>query len=224
MQRQLQELLGPLVDSPIRYGDSAERSYLHAAQVHERQLWLGTVDIKDHFDNITEAHVRALMAAMGCPGEVADVLVPLVTYRGRLGQGLPTSTVIANLLLTGLDRQVQKVALPYHATAPAAASPSDGVRALAVPLLAHRRRHAYQLRVLDREVLVQAPAVHPAELPELPGLGLQGLHLLAVQHQLVVAVDLHPVLFGQPGAHERRWRRTTTPRLVVMADSESPGD
>ncbi len=113
VQRQLLELLGPLLDSPILYGISAERVWLHAAQAYERQLWVGTLDIKDHFDNITEAHVRALMAVMGCPSKVADVLVPLVTYRGRLGQGLPTSNVIADLLLTGLDRRVHQVALQH---------------------------------------------------------------------------------------------------------------
>jgi len=47
---------------------------------------------------------------MGCGDNLADVLVALCTYRGRLPQGASTSPALANLVLLEFDAKVDALA------------------------------------------------------------------------------------------------------------------
>jgi len=101
-----QRLLQDLVTSPIAFGGVPHRSHLGAVGLHQRRDFLGRIDIKDFFGNITHRHVAALFRAMGCEGDALYLLTRLTTFQGRLPQGAPTSTTIANLLLSGFDAEL----------------------------------------------------------------------------------------------------------------------
>jgi len=92
------------------------RGHIAAARRHERKLWVACCDIDNFFPSVTAAMVHDLLLAMGCGEDRAAVLARLMTYRGALPQGAPTSSMIANLLLTEIDRRVYEYALRLAVT------------------------------------------------------------------------------------------------------------
>lgn len=106
----LHNVLAPLVDSPIAYGIPG-RDQFDAARLHVGQDYVGTLDIDNFFPSVTARVVRLLLTKMGAGPDVVESLVRLVTYRGRLPQGAPTSQVIANLLLAPSDHRLYAHAL-----------------------------------------------------------------------------------------------------------------
>jgi len=109
VQKLINGLLAPLIDSPIAYGIPG-RSHVDAARVHEGQNFVGKHDIPDFFTSIVVDRVRSALRDAGFSGEALELLVALVTLNGRLRQGPPSSPVIANLVLAELDRQLAEKA------------------------------------------------------------------------------------------------------------------
>jgi hypothetical protein len=98
-------VLAPLVVSPIAYGISG-RSQIDAARLHARKPYVGSDDIENFFSSVTERVIRTLLTSLGFGIEAVDLLVRLVSLRGCLPQGAPTSPAIANLLLAASDRRL----------------------------------------------------------------------------------------------------------------------
>jgi RNA-directed DNA polymerase len=105
VQKYIADLLAPLIDSPIAYGIDGP-SHVDAAGVHEGQPVVGKLDIEDFYPSVTADLVRSALRDVGFGGEALDLLVQLVTLRGRLPQGAPSSPAVANLVLARLDRRV----------------------------------------------------------------------------------------------------------------------
>ena len=110
VQQRLAPVLGGLIASPIAYGIGKGGTHTDAARVHERKAWVAIRDIQDFFGSVSDRHVQVLLAKMGCRPEVVQLVVPLVTLRGKLPQGAHTSPAIANLLLTGVDQRLYRAA------------------------------------------------------------------------------------------------------------------
>jgi RNA-directed DNA polymerase len=65
-------------------------------------------DIKGFFPSITSKMVyRLFRKRLGCSTYVSDVLTGLVTLNGHLPQGSPTSTVVANLVISPLANRLK---------------------------------------------------------------------------------------------------------------------
>lgn len=79
------------------------------AELHVDQRIIGNLDIKDFFPSVSSKRIRELFIKMGCSDIVSDVLTKLTTWRGRLPQGVPTSSTIANLILLDMDRRFKNL-------------------------------------------------------------------------------------------------------------------
>jgi hypothetical protein len=109
IQGLIKKLLSPLVDSPIAFAIRG-RSHVDAARQHPGKGYLGKLDALNFFLSITEGLVREALRSKGFDGEALEILVKLVTLKGRLRQGPPSSPVVANLVLEDFDRRVAETA------------------------------------------------------------------------------------------------------------------
>lgn len=104
LQRTLQGLLRRhLEPSSILCADP-----LVAARSHARREWLAAVDIVNFFHSISVGLVGRSLSLL--PADVRCLLVALVTRRGWLPQGAPSSPVIAEIVLYETDLQLQSEA------------------------------------------------------------------------------------------------------------------
>jgi hypothetical protein len=88
-------------------GSVTSRSTLSNAKVHCGQEEMVRVDIARCFPSITNQMVyRALVRRLHASPPVAALLTPLLTYRGHLPQGCPTSPALANLVLLDVDERI----------------------------------------------------------------------------------------------------------------------
>ncbi len=102
-------LLSPLLqEMVIAYGGIKKRSNISAAALHTGQDCVVCIDIKNFFPSVTNKHVYGLFTAMQCIPDVAHYLTRLTTRNGHLPQGTPTSTSLANLLLSEFDMSLHE--------------------------------------------------------------------------------------------------------------------
>lgn len=95
-----EHLLGGVRGKTIK--DNVER--------HLNAKCLVTVDIKSFFPSISPQQIRSVWRdTLNCSPDVAYLLTGLTTCRGRLPQGAPTSTMLANLVLTSFDQKIRTV-------------------------------------------------------------------------------------------------------------------
>jgi len=101
-------ILDPLPLEAAAHGGVRGKSPRTNAECHLAKRCLVTVDVKQFFPQVRHSVVyRMFRAEFGFGRDVARTLTRLTTYRAQLPQGSPTSTAIANLLLTmPLDRLV----------------------------------------------------------------------------------------------------------------------
>jgi RNA-directed DNA polymerase len=80
------------------------------AYPHIGKAYVMNIDLKDFFTTIRASRVRDLFRSdcFGFDDHISTVLALLVTYRGRLPQGAPTSPVISNLVCLTLDERLQE--------------------------------------------------------------------------------------------------------------------
>jgi RNA-directed DNA polymerase len=84
------------------------------AALHFGAPYIVTVDIKNFFPSITPIQIYAVWYnALNCSPEIAETLTKLTTFRGRLPQGAPTSTLLANFVLGSIDAPI-RVACESH--------------------------------------------------------------------------------------------------------------
>lgn len=111
IQRQIvKHVLDPLGYSGLAHGGVRGRSPRSNAAVHLGQPWLVTVDVREFFPSVQHKVVHGMFRDLGFGRDVANLITRLVTYRGYLPQGSPTSTPIANLLLRRTDAVVEALA------------------------------------------------------------------------------------------------------------------
>lgn len=86
-------------------GFRKRRSILTNAERHIGKNIVIKMDVKDFFPSITFARVLGMFVSLGYPRQVAVLLTKLVTYKGRLPIGAPTSPAISNIVCRRLDRR-----------------------------------------------------------------------------------------------------------------------
>ena len=74
------------------------RSCLDTAKQHVKSSVIVSMDIKDFFPSVRRATIRKCFKSYGYNHRVASLIAGLVTFRGSLPQGAPTSGAIANLV------------------------------------------------------------------------------------------------------------------------------
>lgn len=68
-------------------------------KLHVGRPMVANFDIEDFFPHISSNRIYGVFLSIGCSKNVAGVLTSLTTYKGRLPQGAPTSTSLANMVM-----------------------------------------------------------------------------------------------------------------------------
>lgn len=108
--REIQRRLYRRVLRRLTYHDAAYcvkgRGIVQAVTVHTARPYLLHLDISRFFPSVTHEEVRGWFARMGTPNSTLGTLVRLVTYKGALPQGAPTSVAVANGVAERLDESL----------------------------------------------------------------------------------------------------------------------
>lgn len=84
-------------------------SILRHARPHVGRRCVLTMDIKAFFDSVNYGQVRAALERNGVRPDLAVAITKLTTRKRALPQGAPTSPLLGNLVLYGLDRRVSRL-------------------------------------------------------------------------------------------------------------------
>ncbi len=89
------------------------RSIVTNASCHVGKKWVLTADIKNFFPSVTKSQVIDALAPLKLEPERQAIIVELVTLRGHLPQGAPTSPHLANLVVREMDLSIARWANRY---------------------------------------------------------------------------------------------------------------
>ncbi len=111
------------IKPPCAYGfiprptdEPKPRNIYANALVHEGSEWVLNLDMKDYFHTVTSRHLRWVFAELfEFPEALAMHLIGLVTCKGVLPMGAPTSPVLSNLAALPLDAELQSIAARHNA-------------------------------------------------------------------------------------------------------------
>ena len=106
----LDHWLYQLEPTDLAHGFVPGRSILTNAGLHVGREWVVTADIRNFFPSISAARVSEAIADLEVSEPEQELLVKLVTRRGRLPQGAPTSPHLANLVARNLDLRLAGLA------------------------------------------------------------------------------------------------------------------
>ena len=88
-------------------GGVSKRSPITNARKHLNADTVVTLDIRKCFPSITNQQVfHAWWKILGCSPRIARILTKLTTFERHLPQGAPTSTTLANIVLSEIDDQI----------------------------------------------------------------------------------------------------------------------
>lgn len=197
LKRVQQHLLAGLLRKvPVHesaHGFVQGRSVVSHAQVHAGSAAVLTFDLRDFFNSVGVARIRALWRTLGYPEAVAAALAALCTARtplavrerlledgsidflgakrlqsAHLPQGAPTSPALANLCAFGLDLRLEGLAWRFGARYSRYAD--DLVFSGPAHLLGRRRAlHAW----VEAVVRAEGFSLHPAKSRTMPAHGRQ---------------------------------------------------
>lgn len=100
------ELLDKVVFPEYVQGGVKKRSNISNAAKHLGKRYKFTSDIKKFFPSITPRSVYKALRLHGFIPDIARILTILTTYKGKVPQGAPTSTHIANIVFTQTDQMI----------------------------------------------------------------------------------------------------------------------
>jgi RNA-directed DNA polymerase len=92
------------------------RSVVLNARQHLSRDYMVVLDIRDCFPSISHRMVKEALSRLGFSADVGGVITRLVTYKGRLPLGPPTSPAIMNFVLAVVDSELTALAGEYNAT------------------------------------------------------------------------------------------------------------
>lgn len=112
-------LLNVLEKLPLRsnvFGGVKKRSNIQNARMHKGKKFHFATDLKDFFPSISNALVFKTLREIGFSTTVARIMTRLMTYKGHVPQGIPTSTYIANLVFTRIDDRLIEICRQHKIT------------------------------------------------------------------------------------------------------------
>lgn len=91
------------------------RGVVRGAQQHLNQAYMAILDVKDCFPSTTMRRIRDSFGAHGFKPIEEGLLTRLVSYRGLLPQGPPTSPAVLNLVFAPIDAALSDLAKSHQA-------------------------------------------------------------------------------------------------------------
>ncbi len=110
IQKKINRLLQEVKIPPSFYGGVLDKSNILNAAQHLNKKHVACFDIKDFFPSISSGRTKSLFISLGCTVPVASLLTKMTTLRGRVPQGAPTSTTLANLVLARHEKRFRALA------------------------------------------------------------------------------------------------------------------
>ncbi|MCB9288899.1 MAG: RNA-directed DNA polymerase [Lewinellaceae bacterium] len=100
-----------LVQGGVRGRDNVSN-----ALIHKGNKYFFLTDIEKFFPSIRHFQVYEMLVSNGFSPTVAGIITKLTTYKGRLPQGTPTSTALANLTFCVVDAELSAFCEEYNLT------------------------------------------------------------------------------------------------------------
>ena len=89
------------------FGGIKGRDNIKNAKCHQGKKYVFTTDLKNFYPTFRNERVFEMFRSFHFSPTVAKVLTQLTTYKGRLPQGAPTSSTIANLVFIKTGKKLQ---------------------------------------------------------------------------------------------------------------------
>jgi RNA-directed DNA polymerase len=182
-------------------GGVRERTITDNAQLHLNAKCLVTIDIKNFFPSITPHQVRAVWRTLlNCSPTVSHLLTGLTTCRSRLPQGAPTSTLLANLVLSSFDSEIQAVCahngVSYSSWIDDLAFSGDSATCIIAPVIAVLMKAGFS--VSHQKIKVMGPGKRKI----LNKLVLGRFVTVQTQYLRRIRAGIRNLQCGRVGAHE----------------------
>ncbi|UYQ93404.1 reverse transcriptase family protein [Chitinophaga horti] len=116
IQEQINFLLQKIPSPDYSFGSVKGRNNILNAYQHFSNKYFLTIDFKNFFRNINNRQVYSMLISENFSPDVARTLTRLVTYKGFLPQGPPSSPIVANMVFNRTGRILAKLALEHHLT------------------------------------------------------------------------------------------------------------
>ncbi len=99
IQKRIYKFLLANVELPeYAFGGIPKRDNVRNAKQHQGNKYIFTTDLKSYFPSITHRQVFSLFLELNFSPTISRILTQLTTYKYQLPQGVPTSTLFANLV------------------------------------------------------------------------------------------------------------------------------
>lgn len=99
IQKRIQKNILLKIDLPnYAFGAVKGKDNVENAKQHQGKKYKFTTDLKDFFPSITNKAVNEMFVSQGFSHQVSGLLTKLTTYKGKIPQGAPTSSTLANLV------------------------------------------------------------------------------------------------------------------------------
>ena len=106
----LDRVLYRIAPTKWAHGFVRGRSIVTGAQEHVGKQWVVNLDIKNFFPSVTRRQVVQCIGPLCEESSEIELIANLVTRRGRLPQGAPTSPHLANLVVRRMDNRLAGLA------------------------------------------------------------------------------------------------------------------
>ena len=117
IQRRIQKnILLKLHLPDYAYGAVKGRDNVDNANVHKGKEFIFTTDLRNFFPSVSHVRVFKMFRSYNFSPEVSRLLTQLTTYKGRLPQGAPTSSSIANLVFVKTGENLNSFAKDHNIT------------------------------------------------------------------------------------------------------------
>lgn len=111
IQKRIYRFLLSQVNIPkYAYGGVSKRDNILNAKHHQGNKYVFTTDLKSYFPSISNKQIFNLFIELRCTPEISRILTQLTTYKYQLPQGVPTSTLLANLVFQKTGDKIDKYA------------------------------------------------------------------------------------------------------------------
>ena len=136
------------------------RNLLNNATIHLGSSDLVTLDIRNFFPSISNIQVNKVWReVLDCSPRVASILTMLTTFERHLPQGAPTSTLLANLVLYSVDKDIRgecsRAGVPYSTWVDDLAMSGHGSKEIIGAIVAALSKNGFS--VSHRKLKVMGP-------------------------------------------------------------------
>ena len=96
------------------YGGVKGKNNVRNARFHQGNKYIFTTDLMSFFPSISHKQVFQMFLREGCTPAVARILTKLTTRQYQVPQGIPTSTLIANLVFKPIGVEIEQLSKTHH--------------------------------------------------------------------------------------------------------------